>query len=223
MTYEGVEVTLENCSNAGVFTLDGTPLSEVDVYMIGGEIRLVFEQDCYDRLDAEERVSFYDGELGVVNCRCSLYDYRFERKAEDGRILYGSGCNIIEVESIVQRRADYKARIKVPFEIVIRDRRGESGVVPALAVDISAGGIGFRSGNLFQKNEIITFTLKLERRMLLQAEILHKTPEDAKPGEEVRYGCRFVGLNMGSEVAIRQYAYRRQLLEKKGTFDRSTE
>lgn len=223
MTYEGVEVTLENCGNAGVFTLDGAPLSEAEVYMVGDEIRLVFAQDCYDSLDAQERVSFYDGELGVVNCRCSLYDYRFERKDEDGKNLYGSGCNILEVESIVQRRADYKARIKVPFEIMIKNKGGGSGTVSALAVDISAGGIGFRSRHSFQKNEVITFTLKLERRMMLQAEVLHKTPEDAEPGEEVRYGCRFIGLNMGTEGAIRQYAYRRQLLEKKGIHNKGRE
>lgn len=214
MKYDGGEVALENCHNASIYTLNNIAVSEAEVYMVGEEIRLVFMEDCYDQLDAQVRVVFYDGELGVVNCRCTLYEYRFERN-ERGKVLYGAGCNILDVESVVQRRADYKVRIRVPFEIMIKDNEGGSGTVTALAVDISAGGIGFRSTHSFAVNERITFTLKLEQRMLLQAEILHRDPEGAEPGEEVRYGCRFVGLKRGVEGELRQFAYRRQLLEKK--------
>lgn len=216
MKYDGEEVSFENCRNASVFTLNHIAITDAEVYMIGEEIRLVFAEDCYDKLDAQMRVVFYDGELGVVSCCCNLYEYRFERN-ERGKVLYGSGCNILEIESIVQRRADYKVRIKVPFEIMIKDNDEGGGMVPATAVDISAGGIGFCSTYPFSINERITFTLKLEHRMLLQAEILHKDPANAEPGEEARYGCRFIGLKRGVEGALRQYAYRRQILENKAT------
>lgn len=212
--FEGRDIELLDCHKASVSSLRDMPIADADVYSVGEELRLVFEDDCYDELDAEVRIVFYDGLLGLVSTRCSLYGYRFERN-ERYQVLYGACCTILEIERIQQRRADCKVKIEVPFNVELQ---GEENPIPAVAADISAGGIGFFSFHRFQKGEVIRFSLTLgERRLNLKAEILYSV-EDAAGAEDaaVRYGCRFVEQRMGAEASIRQYVYQRQRRQIRG-------
>lgn len=214
MIYEGREIELRDCTKASVFSLIGEPITEASVYSVGEELRLVFEDDCYDELDAEERVIFYDGYLGLVICRCSIYGYRFERN-ERYQVLYGACCTILEVERVQQRRVDCKVKIEVPF--TIEREGGSEDPIPALAADISAGGIGFFSMYYLQKGEIIHFSLRLGGKKLdLTAEILYRVENMEEKDKLMRYGCRFVKNRMGVENKIRQYVYQRQQRQIRG-------
>lgn len=215
MIFEGREIELLDCHKASVYSLSDMPIVDASVYRVGEEIRLVFEEDCYDELDAEVRVVFYDGFLGVVSTRSSLYSYRFERN-EKYQVWYGACCTILEIERIQQRRVDCKVKIQVPFNVEPAD--GGGGLIPAVAADISAGGIGFFSMHRFYKGEVIQFQLALaERTLKLRAEILYSVEEEnSTEDSSIRYGCRFVKIRMGEETAIRQYVYQRQRRQIRG-------
>lgn len=210
--YDGREIQLAECHRASIYSLQDEPISEALVYFVGEELRLVFDDDCYDQLDAEERIVFYDGYLGLVTCRCTLYSYRFERN-ELYEVRYGACCTIIQVERIQQRRADCKVKLSVPFNI----DHGGGEFIPAVAADISAGGIGFFSTHIFREGEKVRFSLILGDKSLdLVAEILYRVESREEDNRELRYGCRFVNLRMGVEASIRQYVYQRQRKQRRG-------
>lgn len=179
---------------------------------------LIFDDDVLEQLDSEMDVMFYDGDMGLVTCRCGFSGYRDRKVVEpDGKAVmkYATYCQIGEVIGIEQRRRDIKVRVGFPLVMETRNEEGKLLKVPVKTKNISAGGIAFETTYALKKGERMSFPFDQGDKMVdLQAEILwvKETEEEGKP---FLYGCRFVDMNLTKEGVVRRYVYQEQMKDRR--------
>ena len=114
----------------------------------------------------------------------------------------GDGCNM-GAEMRKARRTDIDVTVSLnQLGVNAADRIQNKADVHV--VDISKGGIAFKSGYDFKVNSFYdtVITLANGEKLYVVVEILHR---DSCENDEYMYGCRFVGIGAEDQFKIEAY------------------
>lgn len=196
-------MVLNNCTICSVYNPDDILIARVRVKCTGERVTLHFKKN--DELSDSERIriDFFDGQIGYIKTYCEIS----VRKNYDPLILepWMADCEILEVEEIVQRQKDLRAKMERTIICVSPSHGKFEGIIQ----NISVGGLYFVSNTDLDNEEQFEFNytfIKKEHR--LNAIILRK--QDLRNGR-FGYGCQFRRLPNSAERDIRQFVYKQQL------------
>lgn len=196
-------MVLNNCTICSVYNPDDMLIARVRVKCTGERITLHFKK--IDELSDSERIriDFFDGQIGYIKTYCEIS----VRKNYDPLILepWMADCEILEVEEIVQRQKDLRAKMERKIICISPSRGKFEGIIQ----NISVGGLYFVSNTDLDNEEQFEFNytfIKKEHR--LNAVILRK--QELHNGR-FGYGCQFRRLPNSAERDIRQFVYKQQL------------
>ena len=164
------------------------------------------------------RVDFFDDAMGILRTECEVIireiipapdpasgeeDRRkkIDMEAQEGEHWVGR-CKINDVTKITQRHLDVRADVNIPLTFT-SDLAGEfEGTI----VNISAGGIQLVTKQELEMGDVLFFTYAfrtLERPFSVR--ILHRREKDEMG---IHYGCCFIGMTTGGELAVRGYVFK---------------
>ncbi len=139
--------------------------------------------------------------------------------------VYSANINRIEhnrivLESLRNISKDLQEDIKVEMQAEITmslidqyEQKRENEKINVNLMDISSGGVAFRTDKVLKVGSIVTMPLNILRLdfdgklVILRREIL---------GRNYKYGCRFTDLKTNEESVIRKAIYRLQIEESRG-------
>lgn len=212
---------LEECKKASVYDLDRRHLMDAKVcYIDKDTMKLIFSENPSEVLKTETLVTFYDNKEGLVTYLCGLFQHK-RGSVLGSQLQYEVSCQLKQQIEIIQRRKDIKVKVDFPMEVEILGEDDKKVVVPARALDISAGGIAFKSERKFDKGDNFIFLFdKGDCPIILKGEILRVLEHEPEIGEadsqmQYAYGCRFIELLPFNESVIRRFAFQYQLRFRK--------
>ncbi len=120
--------------------------------------------------------------------------------------------------SVIQRRKYVRASVDLPvncYLIGINDQKVESHkLFPAVAKDISGGGILLNSSLSLPTGTIIVFELELSnQKLLLTAKVLRNTENAENKSRDL--GCEFLGIDETDRQRIISYCTKMQIQKKR--------
>jgi hypothetical protein len=197
---------LSNCRKVSLYNLEKEFICDALISIIEEPvIHLRFIEPCAQTLDPKVLVLFYDNRRGLVTCHCRLFEYR-ELLGPTGNIEGAAKCQVIEELDVVQRRKDLKVTVDLALPMYLSATCDPATSFETEVVNLSAGGLFFRSTQLLRTGQSIHTRLTPGKRELtLCLEILRTEPAD-ETGRN-GYGCKFIHLSAVDENDLRQYVF----------------
>lgn len=227
---------ITDCKKASIYDLDRIYICDASVSFSADPdtqadadspdcVTLAFPDLEADNLRSEVYVTFFDRIEGLVTYYCTLSNYK-ETLSAPGLWHSSVLCTLGEEVEIQQRRNDVK--VQIHMDTVISFKNSEDVLINISAVirNISAGGLFFTCHYPFRPGNTLSlaFENSLSKANQITAEILRVQPKDDLPliiGTEANdetlmgYGCRFVNLSPYTESLIRNFVFKKDLVERK--------
>jgi len=184
------------------------------------ELTLRVSNEVMDRLYTHFIITFVSEVKGLATYSASMIDFIRESGFKG---TYKVRCRLLEVIETLQRRQNFKIKVKIPMVITLCDPNGKPIYVkeisdhlrqPAEIRDLSASGILFvTSKEELEIGQQIEFTFEqADQPFPIKAEIVRR--QDDSDGTK-GYGCRFIDLPEAYEAGIRRYIFNLQLAIQK--------
>lgn len=209
----------KDCEKACVYTVDGDYIAQARVVNADREnMGLIFDGDDIDRLKTETVIVFFDGEQGLVTCRCRLSASVRVKEGEKRKehAMFMVPCQIDEQLGVEQRRRDLKVRTSFDMKIEFLDQEGDLVSVKGRAKDISAGGVGLESTEHLMDGQKFSFYFETATGSTrLNGEVLWCEDLSTKNSPLYHYGCRFNNMTIRQESIVRRFTFQEQLKRRK--------
>lgn len=187
---------------------------------IDNVISLTMPSSIIESLNADVLAVLYDETYGLMTYNATIISYR--KKISKGfKTSYTVRMVLGELIDIEQRRNNVKVKTNFTVTITMCDYEGniQHGVdkkpveCAGTVRDMSAAGVFLIISEKFDVGQCFLFDFnKGSAPIRIQAEIIRvQNLEDSLTG----YGCRFVDISSSKEAIVREYVFRKQLLERK--------